>query len=208
MIVCVSSQTDILSSIRLWLALRYNDRSDWNTIVNLEGDENCTLRNWLIRVCIPLSTKVLTGLLVLVVNFITIVQADNLVDLMMDIGALLFLRKLPDYFFLLAQYGFLGQHFENSSKDLAEHSFPDPLPFSCVKNSLNLRVLLFISFILVLGGSCGIMLQNQVSGEYFRKQYPYCELTNEDLKLFGNGVCDGYPTVLNSIVCDFDGGDW
>lgn len=207
-LVCVSAQTDILSSIRLWLGLRFNEESEWNTIVHLEGDENRTFKNWMIRIFTPIIAKMITGLIILTVNFITIVQANDIVELMMDVGALLLLQKMPEYLFLLAQYGFLGQKFEDTSKDLLEHSFPDPLPFSCVKSFFNLRVVIFLTLTLGLGGACGFMLQNQLSGEYFRQQYPYCDITKDQLLSFGNNVCDGFPSILNTIDCDFDGGDW
>jgi hypothetical protein len=207
-LVCVSAQTDILSSLRLWLGLRYNEESEWNTIVNLEGDENRTFKKWMIRIFTPIIAKMITGLIILTVNFVTIVQANDIVELMTDVGALLLLQRMPEYLFLLVQYGYLGQKFEDSSKDLLEHSFPDPLPFSCVKSFFNLRVVLFLTLILGLGGACGFMLQNQLSGEYFRRQYPYCDITKDQLSLFGNGVCEGSPSILNTIDCDFDGGDW
>jgi hypothetical protein len=206
-LVCVSAQTDILSSVRLWLGLRYNEESQWNTIVHLEGDENRTLKNWMIRIFTPIAAKMITGLIILTVNYITIVQADDLIVLMMDVGALLLVQKMPEYLFLLVQYGFLGQKFEDSSKDLMEHSFLDPLPFSCVKSYFNLRVVLFLTLTVGLGGACGFMLKQQLSGEYFHQQYPYCDLTKDEIKLVGNGVCEGYPSILNTIDCDFDGGD-
>jgi hypothetical protein len=203
--ICVGVQTDILSSIRMIVAMRNSPGFEWNTIIGLEGDENRTWRNWFVRIIIPNVAKFISGLLVLGVNFITIVQTANIVDLMKDVAALLVISEITTIFFMLAQFGFLGQKFEDTAKLIVDYEVPDPLPTSYV----NPRLLLFLILVIGMGGVAAILLQKQMSGEFFAQQYPKCEIDASDkaaLSLFKNGRCEG--GILNSIACAFDGGDW
>jgi hypothetical protein len=203
--ICVGVQTDILSSIRMIVAMRNAPGFEWNTIIGLEGDENRTWKNWFVRIIIPNVAKFISGLLVLGVNFITIVQTANIVDLMKDVAALLVISEITTIFFMLAQFGFLGQKFEDTAKLVADYEVPDPVPTSYV----NPRLLMFLILVLGMGGVAAILLQKQISGEFFTQQYPKCEIDVSDkaaLGLFNNGRCEG--GILNSIACAFDGGDW
>mmetsp|Transcript_11936 Transcript_11936/g.18126 ORF Transcript_11936/g.18126 Transcript_11936/m.18126 type:complete len:164 (-) Transcript_11936:67-558(-) len=64
-------------------------------------------------------------------------------------------------------------------------------------------------FLVLLGLSVGlltIIVVNQANGYYFRQQYPLCEISTSDIRLFGNDQCDGVGDI-NSFKCGFEDGD-
>ena len=52
----------------------------------------------------------------------------------------------------------------------------------------------------------GVVVEKQSSGDFFDKRYPKCKGSFDDAKKhFGGGKCWGGE--LNSIECEFEGGD-
>ena len=78
MILCLSTQTDVLTSIRSLLLM--GEGSNWDIAVGEEGKR--TKLNWFIHIAFPNIIKFLEGILVMVVTWMIIVQSDNIIDLL------------------------------------------------------------------------------------------------------------------------------
>ena len=94
---------------------------------------------------------------------------------------------------------------EDHAKILPETEVQDPFGGDSGKFQINTRLLVFIVLVAAMSTAVGLFIVGQQNGDFFRGMYPYCKIAKEDIALFGNGVCNG--GILNSIACDFDGGD-
>ncbi len=166
--ICVGVQTDVLSSIRMLIAMRNTEETIWDEIVYVAEDKR-TWGTWLARVLFPNLVKFLSGLLVLTVNFITIVQSGNIVDLMKDVAALLIISEITEIFFKLAEFGFLGNRFEDRAKLVLETEVEDNLlqgikPICGI--TIPARLMVFITLVGIMMGAVGFFISGQISGMY------------------------------------------
>ena len=201
--ICVGVQTDVLSSVRMIVALANSEHIQWDKVIGVEDRRN--LSTWLCRVLLPNAMKFMSGCMVLSVNFVTIVQSDNIVDLMKDVAALLIISEITEVFFKLAEFGFLGPKLEENAKIVSNTEVHDVFATSKGRCRINPRLVVIVSLVTAMGSAVGFFIWGQQSGSYFRLSYPWCPIANDEIILFGNGVCDG--GILNSIGCNFDGGD-
>ena len=200
--ICVGVQTDVSSVIRMTAAMRGEE--DWAELLGVEQD-NATKMTFFVRVALPNIMKFISGCLVLVVNFITIVQSDNIVDLMKDVSALLIISEITEIVFQLAEFGFLGQKLEDNAKTVGETEVQDPFGGAIGSDKNYFRLIAFSGTVLAMSGAVGYFIFGQQNGSFFYKTYPYCMISQEQIAQFGDDQCDG--GILNSIACDFDGGD-
>lgn len=203
--ICVGVQTDILSSIRMIAAMFAAE--DYHEII---GEDEPTKMLFFMRILLPMLVKFTGGILVLVCNFITIVSSTNIVDLMKDIAALLIISEITEILFQLAAFGFLGSILEDHAKEVPETEVEDVFTHDSgllgVKFcKFNPRLTVFLVLVSSMASAVTLFVSNQRNGQYFFTQYPYCTIPSEEIVKFGDGVCDG--GLLNSIECDFDGGD-
>jgi hypothetical protein len=184
--ICVGVQTDVLSSVRLIAAMW--SAKDWDTVIGEEGNSGKML--FLIRVLLPNFLKFISGCLVLVANFVTIVSTPNIVDLMKDVAALLIISEITEVFFQLAAYGFLGVELEDHAKAAPEAEVEDMFAQGkgCI---INPRLVVFLLLVFSMMGAVTYFVMQQTSGEYFRKQFPYCTIDKEDIVKFADKHCDG-----------------
>ena len=201
--ICVGVQTDVLSSIRLVAAMWAEE--DWAEVVGIEDPQSAGKMTFFIRILLPNLMKFISGCLVLAVNFVTIVQSDNIVDLMKDVAALLIISEITEIFFKLAEFGFLGQKLEDHAKIVPETEVQDPFGGDGGRCRINLRLLVFCLLVATMSAAVGFFITRQQNGEFFYATYPYCKISKEQIAQFGDDRCDG--GILNSIACDFDGGD-
>jgi hypothetical protein len=203
--ICVGVQTDILSSIRMIAAMF--SAEDYHEII---GEDEPTKMLFFMRILLPMGLKFIGGVLVLVCNFITIVSSTNIVDLMKDVAALLIISEITEILFQLAAFGFLGSILEDHAKEVPETEVEDVFSHESgllgVKFCrINPRLTVFLVLVSTMASAVTLFVSNQINGQYFFTQYPYCTIAKGEIVKFGNGVCDG--GLLNSIECDFDGGD-
>ncbi len=166
--ICVGVQTDVLSSIRMLIAMRNSEETIWDEIVYVTEDKR-TWGTWTVRVLVPNLIKFLSGLLVLTVNFITIVQSGNIVDLMKDVAALLIISEITEIFFKLAEFGFLGNRFEDRAKLVLETEVEDNLlkgikPICGI--TIPARLMVFLVLVGSMMGAVGFFIEGQISGRY------------------------------------------
>jgi hypothetical protein len=197
--ICVGVQTDILSAIRILAA--FSAEKDWAELLGIEGGG--TKMDFSLRVLLPNCLKFASGCMVLAVNFVTIVQSSNIVNLMKDVAALLIISEISQICFKLAEFGFLGQKFEDLAKVVTETEVRDP--FTKEGFGMNYRLLTFSALVISMSTAVGYFLVGQQNGSFFYQIYPNCEISKSEIPLFSNGVCDG--GFLNTIACAFDGGD-
>ena len=200
--ICVGVQTDVSSVIRMTAAM--HGEEDWAELLGIEQD-NATKMTFFVRVALPNIMKFISGCLVLVVNFITIVQSDNIVDLMKDVSALLIISEITEIVFQLAEFGFLGQKLEDNAKIVGETEVQDPFGGATGSDRNYFRLIAFSGTVLAMSGAVGFFIFGQQNGSFFYQTYPYCKISKEQIAQFGDDRCDG--GILNSIACDFDGGD-
>ena len=170
--ICVGVQTDILSAIRILAA--FASEEDWAEILGIEGDG--TKMDFFLRVLLPNFLKFASGCMVLAVNFVTIVQSDNIVNLMKDVAALLIISEISQVCFKLAEFGFLGQKFEDLAKVVTETEVRDP--FTKAGFGVNYRLLTFSALVVSMSTAVGYFLVGQQNGSFFYQIYPNCEISS------------------------------
>lgn len=185
--ICVGVQTDVLSSVRL-LAAMWGTK-DWDRVIGEEGHGTKML--FFVRVFLPNLMKFVSGLLVLVANFVTIVATPNIVDLMKDVAALLVISEITEIFFSLASFGFLGEILEDHAKLVPETEIEDVFANKKSGCRINARIIVFLLLVFSMMGAVTFFVIQQRSGSYFYKQYPYCNIQQEEIVKFGDKRCDG-----------------
>lgn len=184
--ICVGVQTDVLSSVRFVAAIYAEE--NWASILGF-GEEG-SRRLFFLHVIVPNSVKFISGCMVLAVNFVTIVQAGNIVDLMKDVAALLIISEITEIFYKLAEFGFLGQKLEDSAKMIPETEVQDP--FSSEGFKVNYRLLVFCVLVLAMSGLVANFIVKQQNGTYFYSRYPYCPIKREQIPMIGNGMLHNF----------------
>ncbi len=203
--ICVGVQTDVLSSIRIMFAMRNSEETNWDEVIRIDKEKR-TWKTWMIQIFFPNMVKFISGLLVLAVNFITIVQSGNIVDLMKDVAALLIISEISEIFFTLGSFGFLGEKIEDATELVQGIEVEDKLMVKPICGiTIPARLMVCATLIAIMMGAVGFFIEGQKSGRYFKDRYPYCTIGVENIPKFGNGRCDG--GIYNTIACDFDGGD-
>lgn len=204
-VICVGVQSDVLSSIQLLIAMRPRDESDWHEIIGV-GEEGRNMKTWFIRVFLVNMLKFTSGILVLSVNFVTIVQSENIVDLMKDVAALLIVSELGQIFYTLAEYGFLGNKLDDSTYRVSRTEVEDFMGGTTfMKMYIPARLIVFLVLVSTMASLVGFFVRQQISGKYFFDKFPYCTIDVSDIPKIGDGYCNGGQ--FNSIACAFDGGD-
>ncbi len=204
--ICVGAQSDVLSSTRMLIALNHSAGSNWGEVVGIEKEEE-NWKNWIIQVFFPLFCKFGSGIIILTVNFITIVQSDNIVDLTKDVGALLIISEIPEVFFGIARFGFLGNDFYDATLMVEETEIAYEFDFGKTIFGIYFpaRAVIFCTLVMCMCTAVGLFLEGQISGKYFFDRYPYCTIPVLNISNIGDGKCEG--GIYNTIDCDFDGGD-
>jgi len=204
-VICVGVQSDVLSSIQILIAMRPRDESDWHEIIGV-GEDGRNMRTWFVRVFLVNMLKFTSGILVLSVNFVTIVQSENIVDLMKDVAALLIVSELGQIFYTLAEYGFLGNKLDDSTYRVSRTEVEDFIGGATfLKMYIPARLIVFLMLLSTMASLVGYFVAQQIKGTFFYDKYPYCSILVTEIPKIGDGYCDGGQ--FNSIACVFDGGD-
>lgn len=154
-----------------------------------------------VSVLFPNIIRFIQSLGVILASTILILQSDNIIDLVKDYTAILFISEIDNFVFNLAQQGYLRSDFKKSTEEAKEKEIYD----------VSEHTLRFIGFITILGMMLALwvyVMNNQLDDTFFKTDYPFCfEKVGKkrmDPLHFGDGVCD---TMFNFEECDFDGGD-
>uniref|UniRef100_A0A7S3VDR2 LNR domain-containing protein n=1 Tax=Chaetoceros debilis TaxID=122233 RepID=A0A7S3VDR2_9STRA len=209
-LVSLASEHDVLSSIQA-LVLLGKDTSNWDTVVGHAGNRHWP--QWMISIMIPNAFKLGQGLLVIFMSFIVIVQSDTIIALITKFTGLSVISRIDNILFSLAKYGFLGKHLQAETRRVNDASvLTDNISDSNNQRSI-MRIIvsairplvLTCLFLAMFGGLLSVAL-DQSDGKIFSSQYPKCEGNFQLAKIhFGDEICYGGP--LNTLECDFEGGD-
>jgi len=205
-IVCLLTQSDVLSSIQVLVLLGKD--TNWNAVIGVPRDEQKTTTLWMTRIVLPNILKLFQGLLVLFVCFVIIVQSDNIIELLKEFTALLVLSEADNVMFSLAGRGYLGEHLRIKTLDAKEIEIKDAnaAGYQNKRRGYYVRSLVLILLLIGMLTGWGVIAATQTSGYIFYKKYPDCdggyELAKEH---FGDGKC--YGGILNTLGCSFEGGD-
>jgi len=204
-IVALSIQTDILTSIRTFFLLGYS-RTNWMEVIGVEESYSATgtLGIWLLRIAFPNTLKLVQGLTVTFVSFVIIVQAQEIIGLLKDFTALTIISEIDNVLYGLAVYGYLGEQLRCGAVKVEEVETPKTLRGKAHRELAFVRLTFFLLLGVMFGG-WGVIFYYQMNGIYFERKFPGC--VNYDLALdhFGDGKC--YGGTLNTIECKFEGGD-
>ena len=142
-------------------------------------------------------------------RFIVILQSGTVLDLLKDFTALYVISSIDNMIFTLARRGFLGSSLlfkATRAEDI------EILPVEIDTNNRTrccngniIKTIILNSMLVMSLGFWAFFKSNQRYGVYFYRTYPYCNIEDDEVIKFGDGICDG--GLLNSIECDFDGGD-
>ncbi len=206
-ILVLATQTDLLVPIRNFALL--GPKSNWDAAVGEEGNKSLIL--WSVRIALPNLMQTITGLLVIFISFVIIVQADNIIDLLKDFTALMVISEVDNVLFQLASHGYLGNKLTNIASKVGDTSITSSNFASESLHARQKRSGLFyvrLVFFLLLTGmfsGWGVIFSNQRRGVYFSQKFPDCENVDLGIKHFGDGICYGGP--LNTLDCAFEDGD-
>ncbi len=206
-ILCLSTQSDVLTAVQTLVILHRSD--EWYNIIG-ENEYSRTL--WIRRVVLPNTLKVIQGVLVIFICFVIIIQSDDIITLLKDFTALMVLSETDNVLFYLAQYGYLGRNLQDKTIELSKIEIEDSAYDSTQRRKdLFVRSSVLLVLICWLFGWWVQVALRQSNGVYFSQRYKKClDENNESLyplakTEFGDGNCYGGP--LNTLSCDFEGGD-
>ena len=231
-IFALATQIDVITSIRFlvmfWKSTHWDkfkvvlDRSDEED--SADDEVSAHTKKWIIHMLIPNVLKFLQGIIVLIITMIVIVQSDNIIKLLTGFTAMMKLSDADNVFFSVAANGFLGLNlqrqcikakgikvdYESTTSTGTSNSNQNTNQATSSKGFL-LRSVLLVFILLFMIGFWVYIFFNQVNGIYFQQRYENCIAPTVDkaFKLatehFGDGKCYGGP--LNTLACEFEGGD-
>ncbi len=214
-VFALATQNDITTSVR-FLVMFWKDPHWHRTVLKREeGSPPPTTTEWVIHILLSNILKLIQGLLVMLITFVVIVQSDNIIDLLKDFTALMVLSETDNIFFSLAANGYLGSELQMKTIDARDIQIVDEASTRDVTSSsassnkdfLIRPIILLIITTAMIGGWLSIVI-NQLNGKYFRQRYSECNMTGAfelAKEHFGNEFCYGGP--LNTLACEFEGGD-
>lgn len=161
--------------------------------------EEKSTRTWLSRVFFPHFCQFFIGTLALVLSFVIVAQADNVMSLFMNITALVLITEIDNIMYQMACQGFFGNRIRIDAENVKEIEM-----LSKSRKHIQMKVASIIILLQYAGWACVIYGQN--SGYFFNLQYPRCvekSGLSSDLarKNIGNKFCD---FALNNVYCSFD----
>ncbi len=216
--IAIMISRDIFMPIKdltiLWIS-----KKEWITVINeIATDDYRSLRSmqnnvfdrpideklcWLVHIFLPNLLKFAQGMLVLVITFVIVIQADDTIELFKDFAAMQIISELDDVAFYLASHGYFGKKLKedsNASKNIkvADRTI---MVLGMPLRPLVLSVLFFTMITVFVGGI--VISQDNLS--FFVQKYPNCGIKNHAIIAnISNGDCNG--GVVNSFECGFDGG--
>ena len=180
--------------------------SNWDEVIGKKGQRTNAL--WIIRIGFPNALKLIQGITVVLVSFVIIVQASDIIDLLKDFTALMIFSEFDNILFQLASFGYLGEtmRLEAFMIDDANELVSTNISKKKKGRGLFFVRMVFFFFLAAMYIAFGFIFVNQRNGIYFSQKYPECG-DNYVLALehFGDGKCYGGP--LNSLGCKFEGGN-
>ena len=127
-----------------------------------------------------------------------------------DFTALFFVSEIDDYIFKIAAHGYLGNGLKERTVRVKKvrievHEENDADSGDC-KYWYYIKAGVLGALIATMIGFAGYIVRGQVSGRFFRMQYPKCEIPDRsDITKINDGICDGGS--FDTYHCGFDGGD-
>lgn len=122
----------------------------------LEVHPGADYLTWLISGLAQLTS----GLLVLIGSFILTMQASTVIDLMLNLTALLFISELDDIGFLIAKLGFVTDVLQKQTEAVADFEVPKR------KNHNLKRRVLYVLTMIGLEIGFGVLKTKQLNGDY------------------------------------------
>eukprot|EP00979_Chaetoceros_neogracilis_P010426 scaffold2462_cov190-Chaetoceros_neogracile.AAC.1 len=155
-----------------------------------------------LHILLPNLLKFAQGVFVLLVSLVIIAQGEDLIDLLKDSTALFFVSAIDNVIFFCANTGYFGQKVGRQAQATTKESIIDGK-----KWSFKARIIVVIIIGSIMIAALSTVTYGQVSGNYFKLQYPDCDVTDNvtAISKMKNGICDGGE--LNTLGCAFDGGD-
>jgi len=163
-------------------------------------------RTFFLNILLPNMFSLTQSLLVLLVSFVIIVQSDNIIDLLKEFTSLMFISEINDIVFFVASMGYLGRGLKKDTKRSQSFEINDSLQVikvCCKLVPARIIFLALLAIVLLVGWL--IIVYGQVSGNYFKYKFEDCNIPVHLIENISNDECDG--GILNSIECNFDGGD-
>eukprot|EP00979_Chaetoceros_neogracilis_P004274 scaffold752_cov196-Chaetoceros_neogracile.AAC.9 len=215
-LVCLLSQDDVLTSLQsicvLWkcdctaFLERFAGRADPDDPpfhTGADARSSCEDRKlYALHIFLPNLLKFVQGIFVLAVSWVIVAQGENLIDLLKDSTALFFVSSIDNVIFFCANTGYFGQKVGRQAQATTKESIIDGK-----KWSFKARIIVVIIIGSIMIAALLSVVYGQASGKYFARKYPDCIVEDESIAILKmmNGVCDGGE--LNTLGCDFDGGD-
>jgi hypothetical protein len=210
-IVVLLTQRDVGEAISYIITFRKQDSISWDVesgkhdlsgifVMEHKYDFN---NKWVFQLLIPNLFKLIIGFASLLACFIVIIKSNEVLDMFIKLVALLIIAEMDRIAFNITESGSLGSQMKRGVLHVKQIKLNDIVGVVETNIMLWKNIFTGISTILIFGGWIGIM-RGQDSGSYFRAKYPNCNIDVHDIKMAGDGTCDGF---LNVITCDFDMGD-
>ncbi len=157
---------------------------------------------WLVQIFLPSLLKFVQGVLVLVITFVIVIQADDTIELFKDFAAMQVISELDDVAFHLSSHGYFGAKLK---KDANESKKITVMDRTIMFLGMPLRPLvLSVLFITMISIFVSGVVVSQENMSFFKLKYPHCGINHEKIANINNGFCNG--GTVNSFECGFDGG--
>ena len=179
------------------------DKEDWMKVFKVPAGTTLRKRR-IFRVLFPDLFKFGGAILVLLTSFIIIIDSEDIIDLFTNFAAMQIIFLIDNTFVVLAEQGYFGKSICKGAKMAKNVRVKDIFPLVC-RSILPLQVVLTITLLLCMVVGWVYIAIGQDNGRFFTTDYPNYRIENNQIAQIGDGRCDG--GVLNTVQCNFDGGD-
>ena len=139
------------------------------------------------------------------VSFIIIIQSDNVIELFAEFAAMGVIAEIDNIAFWFADSGYVGDSIRKDANNVREIQIEDKTIKARILGFLHLRSAMFLILLVVMITSFSFVAYRQDNGHYFKQKYKACDIPREQIRLLGDGICNG--GFMNSYQCGFDDGD-
>ena len=158
---------------------------------------------WFVQIFLPSLLKFVLGVLVFLITFVIVIQADDTIELFKDFAAMQVISELDNVAFYLSTHGYFGRVLKRDSNASKNIKVTDK---TIIFFGLPLRPLvLLVLLVVTMGVFGGVVVTGQKDLSFFEKKHPNCAIKSRAIiENITNGNCNG--GTVNSFECGFDGG--
>lgn len=166
--ITITTAKDIVIPTKDMSALWITNRCEWCKIVKVPIEET-SFQMWVLYILIPNILQFLEGALVVTIQFILIIQSDDMIELFKDFAVVQIVSELDNAAFCLADHGYLGSQLQDDCGDAERIKIADSVRPTFL--GIPLRLVPLASIFIIMVGFFLLIVIGQVSGEFFHAKF-------------------------------------